>query len=470
LVVGLILVAALLPLSVSKLGGLRVFSMWAHRTSALLLAERGVALSSGLSPALPWILLATSALVVLYALLRRHRLVHDYDALENATTFRCGSTELSAHVDRIRDLLRASHPAWFETGIAFLLALLVWYMLVSDGVVTVDGRWFSWSLTFAYPGIVFGVAYLALFGWSLWQGLRRLLRALSWGPLAEAFDRIPPEFSRTLGLRPSAAPSAASELSYSLDQLSLLWNQARRDGFAARLAAAVPALGEDWPLRRRYFEEKLAEAANDNRWAYAYETKTQWAISQVAADLIREPLREAWEDQAAPAGRSAQPEEEGLTLAAEKLDNPRDVLRAVRRLPKSALRLAEDFVALEIGRFTGYLFRHLKNLLGAATVASVLLLFAAASYPFRPQHLLLTRLLVGFAVLLGLTTTILIQAERNEVLSRIANRTPGKVDFDAAFVGQLVTFLIVPIAAVLVTMFPVLSRPLGDMVSGVAAR
>jgi len=59
--------------------------------------------------------------------------------------------------------------------------------------------------------------------------------------------------------------------------------------------------------------------------------------------------------------------------------------------------------------------------------------------------------------------------DRNEVLSRIANRTPNKLDFDATFFAQILTYIVLPIAALLATQFPALSGPLSSLLGGLGS-
>jgi hypothetical protein len=142
------------------------------------------------------------------------------------------------------------------------------------------------------------------------------------------------------------------------------------------------------------------------------------------------------------------------------------VVTASRRRAEPALRLAEEFVAVEMTRLVGYTFAHVRNFLIAPIAMLVLLLFAAASYPFRPQHLVLNLVeaVLGAALLLALT--MIVQTDRNDILSRIANRTPNRVDFDASFFGQIAFYLALPIAALLVTQFPALGEPVAGLLAG----
>src|SRR5262249_45701789 len=154
-----------------------------------------------------WLLLSVAAMVLTYTALRRRRLVRDGDALEGTTRFRAGVPELRELVVGIRKGIRPSHvtPPRLKIALSLhIIATLVvgvstWRVLAN--VITMEAPSFSWLLRIAFTLSLGGAAYLAASAFTLWHRLRRLLRALAWGPLSDAFDRVPREFCRTLGLR-----------------------------------------------------------------------------------------------------------------------------------------------------------------------------------------------------------------------------------------------------------------------------
>src|SRR5262249_51919834 len=140
-----------------------------------------------------------------------------------------------------------------------------------------------------------------------------------------------------------------------------------------------------------------------------------------------------------------------------------DRYRAVLAQTAPDLAVAETFVACEIARLFSYVFAHLRTLLTCATLGGVLLVFAILSYPFQPQQALLELGIASLLLLVGGFAVVVFQAERSPTLSYIGNRTPGKVDFDAAFVSQLATYAGLPLLTVLATQFPALERAVGSL-------
>jgi hypothetical protein len=468
----------------STVAGVHEFLRVNETFGALLLAQRAVDLPNGLSPVRPAWLLSAAAIALAYTGLRRRRLIGSPRALKKATAFASGLPDIAGQpVAALRRTLSYPSGGQYRLNLRGFLAVLAsgstLILLWRWRAVTIDGRVFATALTLAFPLLLGGGAYLAGSAVTVWRRLRRLLRALAWGPLSDAFDRVPHEFARTLGLRMLSAPGAASELRYDLDQASMLFTLAERQAPADRqfpfwVPVAVPYVPPFWVPGRGFWEQarreldaELHHVASVRPWTYAYETKAQGRLSVLAKLVARGVLREQWRKEPVPAQWESDWDK---PLVGQRDDRVMDLVTGYRRRPVPLLRLAEEFVAVEITRFIGYVFAHLKNLLGGAIWVVLLTMLAAGAYPFRPQHLLIQWIAAGFALLLVAATTLIIQIERNEILSRVANRTPNRIDFDATFVAQIAVYLALPVAALLITLFPALGSPLGDALSSIGTR
>jgi hypothetical protein len=86
--------------------------------------------------------------------------------------------------------------------------------------------------------------------------------------------------------------------------------------------------------------------------------------------------------------------------------------------------------------------------------AVLLLLCSHVLYPFQSKQRVMafiwTDILVGMAVVL----TVLVQFERDAVVSRISSTTPGKISWDRDFVSKLVVYGLVPLLGLFATQFP----------------
>jgi hypothetical protein len=110
--------------------------------------------------------------------------------------------------------------------------------------------------------------------------------------------------------------------------------------------------------------------------------------------------------------------------------------------------LAESVAATQVVIYVSQFFVQLRNLVWAAIVTSSLLLLAATSYPFHPEKLLLVGLIVLSGAGMASVLYVLIDMNRDEVVSRVTRTTPGKFSLDGGFVGSFFTY-IVPVAGVL---------------------
>ena len=105
-------------------------------------------------------------------------------------------------------------------------------------------------------------------------------------------------------------------------------------------------------------------------------------------------------------------------------------------------------------QYINYVFLHLWNLLTCAMLALLLLLFASGAYPLQPQQLLNAFLFAIAVTVVGWTLRILVQVNRNDLLSRIQKTEPNKTTFDGRLVAQFVLYGVVPFLTLLATLFP----------------
>jgi hypothetical protein len=119
---------------------------------------------------------------------------------------------------------------------------------------------------------------------------------------------------------------------------------------------------------------------------------------------------------------------------------------------------AEDFIAVGIVGYIRYVLAHLRNLLGFATGASMLVLLAISSYPFQPAQLLLTMSWVAILSLVGVAVLAFVQMDRDEVLSWLSKTTPGQVVFSRELLSRLATYGLIPVLGIAAAQFPEVGR------------
>jgi hypothetical protein len=122
---------------------------------------------------------------------------------------------------------------------------------------------------------------------------------------------------------------------------------------------------------------------------------------------------------------------------------------------------AEDLVARQAVTLIRHALGRLRGLMTFVTVAALLLVFTTGSYPFHPLRFV--SLFVWSTALLGMgaISFVLVSAERDAVLSRIAKTRPGHLDLNAAFLSKLFVYGVVPIGGLVATTFP----EIGDVLS-----
>jgi hypothetical protein len=125
----------------------------------------------------------------------------------------------------------------------------------------------------------------------------------------------------------------------------------------------------------------------------------------------------------------------------------------------------EEFCALRLVAYLRPIFSSLRNLLTAALVSSLCVLFAVSLYAFEPQRLLTAGLwlLVSAGSLLALWG--LFRIDRNACLSAISGTDPGKVTLDRHFFFNIVTYGLIPFAGVAASQFPGIGRWLGGLLN-----
>ena len=122
------------------------------------------------------------------------------------------------------------------------------------------------------------------------------------------------------------------------------------------------------------------------------------------------------------------------------------------------LRGAEDLIALVLARQIGWLYAYCKSRVTFLVVGLLALTLALTSYPFQPQGFLLTTTVL-LAAAAAVVVVIAVQANRDEVLSRINKTTPNQFTLNRQFLLTLVTY-VVP----LLGMFGALSYGMSDVI------
>jgi hypothetical protein len=117
-------------------------------------------------------------------------------------------------------------------------------------------------------------------------------------------------------------------------------------------------------------------------------------------------------------------------------------------------RLAEDLVASQVTVLIKLALSRVRAMMTFSILGAMTLVCVGVSYPFQPpQFMTVFVWLVALAVVVTLVFTV-IGIERDEILSRLSQTRPGRVDLNAAFIGRMIAYVGLPLLALAATNFP----------------
>jgi hypothetical protein len=290
----------------------------------------------------------------------------------------------------------------------------------------------------------------------VWAGLRDCLAGFARMPIVTAFDRLPPRVARltrlTLpGLSPNLVVGAVADVQ---------WLHLQRI-HAARKAEFSTALGTgEGGLAPRI--EKLMQAPATLASGLDWSGRTA-LVERFAA--MHELLREFWRLEPMPEDIDALIS--GLGKEAERGDAGGSTISTTLRIRRGFagpvrlwLRGAEEYTASRMVEYVEWVIRHLRVLALFMLLSLLLTTMLVSSYPYQPQSLLRLILLLVLVGAVSAFVAVLVQMNRNEVLSRIARTEPGQITWNGGFILNLFTFGVVPLLTLLSSEFPGLRNAL----------
>jgi hypothetical protein len=400
-----------------------------------------------MSPALPLMWLVLGALVwSLYALARVHR-------LDRFVSRRLGAMRRMP-VRPLRALWIelywpwARSKAWLPWG---LLTVLLSWRIVRRADDSFEGAAFDGAFRVLFLILSALIAAEIVRFLTLSNLLVTAARELAASPMVVAYDRISKRVSGTFGLQLSARVPRANELVFSV--------------FSSRTLASLAL--QTWPLwpsnarlelQASEVRDKALQLRASREPINVRERAVHDSLYAITQTLHRMVVTR-WRDRAYNVQAEAL---EGKLAKSDLLPGGKFVLSPTFLLLENAapfdrsiwLRGAEDFIALRVSTFVYQVLHELRHTLTFALVGSLLLALSVLSYPFRIGNWLqnYTWSVVIFVVLIGLRRMLAL--ERNELLSRLGGSRPDRIDWSANFVHQLLLFVVLPLAAVVIGVFP----------------
>lgn len=287
---------------------------------------------------------------------------------------------------------------------------------------------FDWLLRLSIYASFVSILWAAFRLHAVWRALRTCLDELSVLPLFGAFSRLPPDVSRLarLSLPGRSVVTGVGAISIRLwRQLQVIHTQAG-DAFAKDPAAS--------PELAAAVDRLMAGPA-----VYPRDPRTGQPPAELGIKIreLQGVLCELWSRQPPDPASGTKPPDPGAA-------GPVALWR----------QRAEDYFATQVAGYAEWVVGHLRVLALFLLLSLLLTTVLLYSYPFQPQglvHLLFTLvLLIAVAAIVYVAT----QMNRNQLLSQIAGTVPGSVTWDARFVGNLITFGLVPLLTLLGSAFP----------------
>jgi hypothetical protein len=438
----------------------QAYPYWFSEHTSLLFFERATNLPNGISPVVPVFFIgmgifawSTFQLKRLY-LLDHHRVPFPFPLAKQGPF----QEIRKRHLNVWRILVRPeSIMASWGAFLVWLILFFTFCRIARRFVPTVEGPWFDCFLLVGLAVYSLLIVHALLQACALWKGLRELLEEIARLPMRLAYDRIPPLVASQFG------PYLASERPNRASHEKVQETQRRRmlEAFAG-VRPWLPALAPLPEAEVARLEKQVAgtttypapnkQTIEDASVACLALLERFWQRLSVS-EALGEPARQNGKSEETNGATSQRATPEGVFLPFGHLGEKNK--EAISRW----LGGAEDFVVLGVTNYLSQFFVQLRTVVTFLTVGSLLLLFAVLSYPLQPQHLwvFFAGLLVG--IVPCVLFWMLIQIERNEVVSRISGTIPNKLNFHWHFIGNLLVYVL-PLLATLAAV----STDLSDLI------
>ncbi len=164
----------------------------------------------------------------------------------------------------------------------------------------------------------------------------------------------------------------------------------------------------------------------------------------LAADSVLKQLCSSWKEEVGriTASDSLQEKDTEVKLDADEKRPVADRIRELR----------EEWLALIYIHYIRLVLVQVRNRLATAAMLYLLLVWTITSYPYINRH----TLMVGLTALLGGLSFVIIATyasiNRDAILSRTTEQTPGKLDFD--FYAKVASMVGIPLVGLIASQFP----------------
>ena len=357
-------------------------------------------------------------------------------------------------------------------------------VLPFSGAVLMEGTRFDFLVRFGVASALAATAWALFRASRIWGDLQRTLGKLGRLSLVTAFERLPRRVARLTRLNVLRPHAEALVLSISAAQAAHMRQIYRRLSLAERQALAKGLqdvrLPRDAVLDSREYLNRLmlcgparTSAWGGKKWTHVAEVAREsdhdpWEriapwIGHAHAKLVADSPSCAEEALAVrylldlverrhrdePAAKEVEFLLEHSPSSSEMSDaTPRSTSGQIRRTfgteGRLWLRSAEELVAVQAVDYIQWVMQHLRYLTLYIVGSLVIITEMLAAYVLQPSSTLWLMLILLVLVAVVTLVGIVVQMNRNEVLSRINGTVPGTITWDVPFVTNLTIIGIVP--------------------------
>ena len=420
--------------------------------------ERTTNLPSGVSPLFPVLFLAGSLAAFVYFQLARRRMYrlsylpstlpselsrdggsHAQQILQRMHEYREDIDQLIAKPARA--ITRVNPILLFTLIILFALFFIRLYF--RGPARSFEGSRFDWTFCIAFVVTAVIIVLRALQLLAVWAKTRSMLQLTVDLPMAQAFDRIPERLkgwffgSEDFGIRKQLVLRQGAAL-----------KERSTEELATMFKTIFPGEGEaHWDKALIDLREALEDregTLDSTRAVYPFLDRIWDALP------VEEVPRQsrADKDVARPAVAG------GGATSWPLVPRDRPKITAVgHEILRDWVRMAEDLVALQIVRWFAPALSQLLPIMKFLVIGPLLLLLALTSYPFDHQGWMMAVMVTIILFVGGVVSVVLIGVNRDELISRVSDTTPGRLSLDGGIINLTLTTIGPLLAALLAISF-----------------
>jgi hypothetical protein len=292
-----------------------------------------------------------------------------------------------------------------------------------------------------------------------WLSLELLLKNISQHRLGPAFRRVAAFARETVDEQVARPPHdllrfAASALQF--EDLVRAGGQLGDEGLAATQRREFARRAET--LRELRIQAISSSTERDLAAASQREAALGSAVVS-ATSVVMQLLILAWNLELPVSNAPFKPSEpDPDCLPKDATRNAPDALTSVAwrysAVELDWLRQGEAFAATVVALLVNRHVRQFQQFVQTLTLCALGLLLVVLVYPFEPHRLLLSVAMGAVLAVVLVGFWIYAELDRNTLISHIAGSEPGKLTFNAAFIGRVVAWAVVPLLLLAAAQYP----------------